>query len=55
LYGAGYNPEVDPSVDNFFCAAALRYGHSEANSVIPLLDENFQEAGFGSLLLREVF
>jgi peroxidase len=51
----GYNATMNPGVDNFYTAAAHRYGHGEVNSVIYRVDNNLQEIPEGDLLMRNAF
>eukprot|EP00878_Enallax_costatus_P042064 GHUV01049040.1.p1 GENE.GHUV01049040.1~~GHUV01049040.1.p1 ORF type:complete len:191 (-),score=40.93 GHUV01049040.1:173-745(-) len=49
----GYNESVNPSVDNFFCTVALRYGHSVVTDTVMRLDDNGNEHPQGHLLLEQ--
>eukprot|EP00980_Cylindrotheca_fusiformis_P007158 scaffold1505_cov118-Cylindrotheca_fusiformis.AAC.8 len=51
----GYNPDVDPSIDEFFAGASFRYAHSSLSGVVRLLDENFDPVTNDPLILRDVF
>lgn len=39
----GYNASMNPSMDNFFAAAAYRYGHATITDVVYRLDEKWQQ------------
>ncbi|ELR16568.1 peroxidase [Acanthamoeba castellanii str. Neff] len=49
----GYDATVDPRIENFFCSVAFRYGHSQVNSHIPLLNDDYQESELGNVLVRD--
>eukprot|EP01100_Stratorugosa_tubuloviscum_P013603 TRINITY_DN6906_c0_g1_i1.p1 TRINITY_DN6906_c0_g1~~TRINITY_DN6906_c0_g1_i1.p1 ORF type:complete len:905 (-),score=345.12 TRINITY_DN6906_c0_g1_i1:55-2586(-) len=48
-----YNDKIDPTIDNFFAAAAFRYGHSAINSVFVRVNE--QRIVESPLLLRDIY
>lgn len=52
---AGYDPTVDPSIDEFFSSISFRYAHSSVSSVVRLLDENFVPTPQDPLFIRDVF
>ena len=51
----GYRPDVDPSVSNVFATAAMRFGHTLVQPVLPRLDENFTSIPEGDLPLHKAF
>eukprot|EP00980_Cylindrotheca_fusiformis_P016408 scaffold4891_cov140-Cylindrotheca_fusiformis.AAC.5 len=51
----GYDPDVDPSIDEFFAAVAYRYAHTEQPNVVRLMDENYDATFADPLFLRDVF
>eukprot|EP00210_Caulerpa_lentillifera_P000497 g480.t1 len=51
----GYDPAVDPSIDNFFAAVSYRYGHSEVSDVLFRVDEEGNEIADGHLLLSQAY
>lgn len=50
-----YNPNVDPSIDEFFAAASFRYAHSSFSGLVRMLDANFDPIAADPLILRDVF
>ncbi|CAB9503323.1 Dual oxidase 1 [Seminavis robusta] len=50
----GYNPQINPSVDEFFAAVAFRYGHSSTSALVRMLDENWKPLSKDPLFLRDV-
>jgi hypothetical protein len=51
----GYDPTINPTVDDFFGSVAMRYGHSGLPSLVPLLDGNLNECPYGAILAKAVF
>jgi peroxidase len=51
----GYDPTVDPSIDEFFASLSFRYGHSSLSNLVRLLDGQFQPTPQDPLFLRDVF
>lgn len=49
----GYDPTLNPGIENSFSTATFRYGHSEINSYIPRLDAKGKEIYFGNLSLAD--
>ncbi len=50
-----YDPTVRPDIMNVFSTAAYRLGHTMVSSSIPLIDENCNPVGNGSITLVEAF
>jgi hypothetical protein len=50
---AGYNPNVDPGVGQFFTTAAFRYAHSHSFPAFPLLDNQGNPLPGGPVTLSE--
>eukprot|EP01098_Paradermamoeba_levis_P008332 TRINITY_DN345_c0_g2_i1.p1 TRINITY_DN345_c0_g2~~TRINITY_DN345_c0_g2_i1.p1 ORF type:complete len:334 (-),score=88.80 TRINITY_DN345_c0_g2_i1:7-1008(-) len=50
----GYNSSANSGLDNFFATVALRYGHSEINTVIPRRDESYNTIPEGDLVVRDI-
>ena len=50
---SGYNDTVDPTIDNFWSTAAMRYAHSEVTSIIQRVTETFVTVEQGNVLLRD--
>jgi peroxidase len=53
-YG-GYDPKVDPSIDEFFAAVSFRYAHTSLSGMVRVLDANFAPTPADPLYLRDVF
>lgn len=51
----GYDPNVDPTIDNAFAAAAFRFGHSMLSDRLFRFDAQGNEVPAGHLPLREAF
>lgn len=51
----GYDPTVNPSVDEFFAAVSFRYAHTSFSGVIRLLDQYFAPLNTDPLYLRDIF
>lgn len=51
----GYDPLVDPSIDEFFAAVSFRYAHTSLSGVIRLLDADFAPIPADPLYLRDTF
>ncbi|GMH33879.1 hypothetical protein BSKO_01713 [Bryopsis sp. KO-2023] len=49
----GYDPEVNPSIDNFFATVSYRYGHSEIKELIRRVDDKGHEIEDGHMLLHQ--
>jgi hypothetical protein len=52
---AGYRPEVDPGIENFFSTAGFRVGHTMIPPELLRLGPNMQPIAEGNLPLREAF
>lgn len=53
-YG-GYDPNIDPSVDEFFAAVSYRYAHTEQPNLVRLVDKDYVGTSADPLFLRDVF
>lgn len=51
----GYDPSLDPSLDEYFGAVTYRYGHSEQPGVVRLVDEDFLPTSDDPILLRSAY
>ena len=51
----GYNPSVDPSIDEFFATISFRYAHTSFSELVRMLDEDFNPIVTDPLILRDVF
>jgi peroxidase len=51
----GYNPLVNPGINQVFSVAAFRYGHSEVNPFAIRLDEDGKEIKQGHIPLQQSF
>ncbi|BAZ44788.1 putative heme peroxidase [Chondrocystis sp. NIES-4102] len=51
----GYNPSINPNLENSFSSASYRVGHTQLGSKILRLDPNGKQIPEGSLTLSEVF
>jgi hypothetical protein len=51
----GYDPSVDPSIDEYFAALSFRYAHTSLSNLVRIVDENYQPTPEDPLLLRETF
>jgi peroxidase len=51
----GYDPNVDPSIDEFFGVVSYRYAHTEQPNLVRLVDEDFVPTSVDPLFLRDVF
>ena len=49
----GYNATVMPGVQALWLGATVRYGHTEINSVLHALDENWNQHPLGDVLIRD--
>ena len=52
---SGYNSSVHPDITNMFATAAYRLGHTMVTNEIPLVDNNCNPVGSGSIPLLEGF
>ncbi|MCB0215685.1 MAG: hypothetical protein KDH92_03540, partial [Chloroflexi bacterium] len=52
---AGYRPEVDPGIENFFSTAGYRIGHTMLPGMLLRLGADMQPIAAGDLPLREAF
>ena len=50
----GYNPLINPSIDEFCSTLSFRYGHSSLSGIVNIFDENYQQMPNGPFLLRDV-
>ncbi|RKO93538.1 heme peroxidase, partial [Blyttiomyces helicus] len=50
---AGYDPNVDPTIDLFWSNVAQRYGHSSLNQVLLRYDEDGQPSIYGHVRLHD--
>lgn len=51
----GYNPNVNPGIDNLFATAAYRFGHTTLGPTLARLNEDGSESAEGDLALRDSF
>ncbi|CAJ1957528.1 unnamed protein product [Cylindrotheca closterium] len=51
----GYDPSVNPAVDEFFATVSYRYAHTEQPSVIRLMDPNYVPTAADPIFLRDAF
>ena len=51
----GYDPSVDPGIENAFSTASYRFGHTMLSPVLQRLKKNGQPIPAGHLPLREAF
>jgi peroxidase len=49
----GYNSTITPAVQALWLGATVRYGHTEVNSVVHALDENWNQHPLGDSVLRD--
>ncbi len=52
---AGYNPDINPGLDNLFTAAAFRLGHTLLNGTLRRMDNNGEVMALGNVQLRDAF
>ncbi len=52
---SGYDPSVDPGIDNVFSTATYRVGHTMLSATLLRLDSNFDEIPAGNLPLADAF
>jgi hypothetical protein len=52
---AGYDPNVNGAIENFFSTASYRFGHTMLSSTLLRLDSNLNTIGAGDILLRDAF
>ncbi|KAK3282883.1 hypothetical protein CYMTET_9400, partial [Cymbomonas tetramitiformis] len=50
-----YDPEINPSIDNFFSTVSYRYGHSEVGDLLLRVDDTGKEIREGHLQLFDTF
>lgn len=51
----GYDPNMDPSIDEFFSSVSFRYAHSSTPHIVRVLDPDFQPTVQDPFFLRDVF
>lgn len=51
----GYDPSVNPAIDEFFGAVSYRYAHTEQPAVIRLMDPNYVPTTADPIFLRDAF
>jgi len=52
---SGYDPTINPAIDEFFGAVSYRYAHTEQPSVIRLMDPNYVPTMSDPISLRDAF
>mmetsp|Transcript_5710 Transcript_5710/g.13451 ORF Transcript_5710/g.13451 Transcript_5710/m.13451 type:complete len:1254 (+) Transcript_5710:47-3808(+) len=51
----GYDPSLDPSIDEYFGAVTYRYGHSEQPDIVRLVDEDFLPTSQDPIFMRSAY
>mmetsp|Transcript_35416 Transcript_35416/g.85880 ORF Transcript_35416/g.85880 Transcript_35416/m.85880 type:complete len:1612 (-) Transcript_35416:38-4873(-) len=52
---SGYDPNVNPAIDEFFGAVSYKYAHTEQPNVIRLMDPNYVPTMGDPIFLRDAF